>query len=212
MHHIIKYFPGLYSIQQSRFENLGKLYIYWNQKINIISRKDIKSLYLHHILHSLSIAKVVQFKPGTKIIDVGTGGGFPGIPLSILFPRAEFWFIDSVGKKIKVVESIIDTLGLTNCKAKKIRAKDFNEQYDFIIGRAVTNLPEFIKIITDKVNNKCFNSFNNGIFYLKGGDITEEIKSLPYQTKTFNITDYFKEPFFKKKKIVYIDLIKLSPE
>ena len=111
-----------------------------------------------------------------------------------------------------VVESIINTLGLINCKAKKIRAKDFDEQYDFIIGRAVTNLPEFIKIITDKVNNKCFNSFNNGIFYLKGGDITEEIKSLPYQTKTFNITDYFKEPFFKKKKIVYIDLIKLSPE
>ena len=206
MHHIIKYFPGLNSIQKSRFENLGKLYNYWNQKINI------KSLYLHHILHSLSIAKIIQFKAGTKIIDIGTGGGFPGIPLSILFPGAEFWFIDSVGKKIKVVESIINTLGLINCKAKKIRAEDFNEQYNFIIGRAVTNLPEFIKIITGNVSNKCFNSLNNGILYLKGGDITEEIKSLPYQIKTFDITDYFKEPFFKTKKIVYIDLTKLSPE
>ncbi len=210
MHHIIKYFPGLSSIQQSRFENLGKLYNYWNKKINIISRKDIKSLYLHHILHSLSIAKVIQFKPGTKIIDVGTGGGFPGIPLSILFPGSEFRLVDSVGKKIKVVASIIDTLDLANCKTEKVRAEDFNEEYDFIIGRAVTNLPGFIKYIDGNVSNKCFNSFNNGILYLKGGDITEEMSSLPYQTKTFNIYDFFKEPFFKTKKIVYIDLVKPS--
>jgi len=207
VYHIIKYFPELTSAQKSRFENLGELYNYWNQRINLISRKDIKSLYLHHILHSLSIARVIQFRPRTKIIDIGTGGGFPGIPLSILFPEAQFYFIDSIGKKIKVVDAIITALGLQNCHAKKIRAEDINDQYDFVLGRAVTSLSQFVKIISDKVSNKCFNSLNNGVLYLKGGNITEEIESLPYKTEIFNISDFFKEPFFETKIIVYINLI-----
>jgi 16S rRNA (guanine527-N7)-methyltransferase len=207
MHHLIKYFPDLTDVQLSRFEKLGELYNYWNARINIISRKDINSLYLHHILHSLSIAKVIQFKSGTKIIDAGTGGGFPGIPLSIFFPDAEFYFVDSIGKKIKVVEAIIDELELNNCKARQIRAEDVTGQYDFILGRAVTNLPRFISIISDKVSNKCFNSLDNGVLYLKGGDINKEIKSLPYRTQIFNIIDYFKEPFFETKKIVYINMV-----
>jgi len=207
MYHIIKYFPDLTATQKSRFENLGELYNYWNQRINLISRKDIKSLYLHHILHSLSIARVIQFKPHTRIIDIGTGGGFPGIPLSILFPEAQFYFIDSIGKKIKAVQAIIAALGLKNCHAKKIRAENINDQYDFIIGRAVTNLSQFVKTISDKVSNKCSNSLDNGILYLTGGNITEEIKSLPYKTEIFNISSFFKEPFFETKIIVYINLI-----
>lgn len=207
MYHIIKYFPHLTATQKSRFENLRELYNYWNQRINLISRKDIKSLYLHHILHSLSIARIIQFSPHTKIIDIGTGGGFPGIPLSILFPEAQFYFIDSTGKKIKVVEAIIAALGLKNCQAKKIRAENINDEYDFIIGRAVTNLSQFVKIISDKISNKSFNSLNNGILYLTGGSITEEIKSLPYKTEIFNISSFFKEPFFETKIIVYINLI-----
>jgi 16S rRNA (guanine527-N7)-methyltransferase len=206
MYHIIKYFPELTSAQKSRLENLGELYNYWNQRINIISRKDIKSLYLHHILHSLSIARVIQFRPRTKIIDVGTGGGFPGIPLSILFPEAQFCFIDSIGKKIKVVEAIISALRLKNCHAKKTRAENINDQYDFILGRAVSNLTQFVKIISDKVINKSFNSLSNGILYLKGGNITDEIKTLPYKTKIFNISSFFEEPFFETKLIVYINL------
>ena len=207
MYHIIKYFPDLTATQKSRFENLGELYNYWNQRINLISRKDIKSLYLHHILHSLSIARVIQFNPHTRIIDIGTGGGFPGIPLSILFPEAQFYFIDSIGKKIKAVQAIIAALGLKNCHSKKIRAENINDQYDFIIGRAVTNLSQFVKTISDKVSNKCSNSLDNGILYLTGGNITEEIKSLPYKTEIFNISSFFKEPFFETKIIVYINLI-----
>jgi len=210
MYHIIKYFPDLTATQKSRFENLGELYNYWNQRINLISRKDIKSLYLHHILHSLSIARVIQFNPHTRIIDIGTGGGFPGIPLSILFPEAQFYFIDSIGKKIKAVQAIIAALGLKNCHAKKIRAENINDQYDFIIGRAVTNLSQFVKTISDKVSNKCSNSLDNGILYLTGGNITEEIKSLPYKTEIFNISSFFKEPFFETKIIVYINLINNS--
>ncbi len=206
MHYIVKYFPDLASNQKDRFEYLGELYNYWNQKINIISRKDIKSLYLHHILHSLSIAKLIQFKPRTKIIDVGTGGGFPGIPLSIMFPEADFYFIDSIGKKIKVVKEIINELGLINCQAERIRAQDISGKYDFITGRAVTNLTQFVKIISDRVSSKCFNSFNNGIFYLKGGKIAGEIKSLPYKAEIFNISGFFEEPFFETKMIVYINL------
>jgi 16S rRNA (guanine527-N7)-methyltransferase len=206
MYHIIKYFPDLTPAQKNKLENLGELYSYWNQKINIISRKDIKSLYLHHILHSLSIARVIHFNPMTKIADVGTGGGFPGIPLSILFPEAQFYFIDSRGKKIKVVEAIIAALGLKNCQVKKSRAEDIGGKYDFIIGRAVMNLPQFVKIISDKVSSRSFNSLHNGILYLKGGAVKEELKSLQYKTEIFDIYDFFKEPYFKTKIIVYIEI------
>ena len=207
MHHLIKYFPDLTSEQQSRLKKLGELYNYWNTRINVISRKDVKSLYLHHILHSLSIARVIQFKPGTKIIDVGTGGGFPGIPLSILFTDAKFYFIDSISKKIKVVEAVINALDLKNCEARQIRAEDVTGQYDFITGRAVTNLSKFVSLMSGKVSYRCFNSINNGIIYLKGGDIEEEIKSLPFKAEIFNISGFFKEPYFETKKIVYISLV-----
>jgi len=211
MHNIIKYFPDLSTTQQSRFRKLGELYKYWNTRINVISRRDIKNLYLHHILHSLSIARVIQFQPGTRIIDVGTGGGFPGIPISILFTDAEFYFVDSVGKKIKVVEAVIDALDLNNCKAIHVRAENVAGKYDFIMGRAVTNLSKFVTLMSGKVSNRGFNSIKNGIIYLKGGDMEEEIKSLPYIVKIFNISDYFNEPFFETKKIVYINLISNSP-
>ncbi len=207
MHHILKYFPDLTIEQQIRFKKLGELYNYWNTRINVISRKDIKNLYLHHILHSLSIARLIQFKPGTRIIDVGTGGGLPGIPLSIFFADAEFYFIDSVRKKIKVVESIIDELDLKNSKAMQVRAEDVTGQYDFIMGRAVTILPKFVTLMSGKISHRCFNSFKNGIIYLKGGDMEEELRSLPCKTEIFNISDYFSEPFFETKRIIYINLV-----
>jgi 16S rRNA (guanine527-N7)-methyltransferase len=204
MHQILKYFPDLTSEQQSRLIRLGELYHYWNTRINVISRKDIKNLYLHHILYSLSIVRLIQFKAGTRIADVGTGGGLPGIPLSIIFTDSEFYFIDSVGKKIKVVNAIIDALDLKNSRAIQARAEDVTVQYDFITGRAVTNLTEFVTILANKLSPHSFNSINNGILYLKGGDVEEELKSLPYRSKVFKISDYFSEPFFETKKIIYV--------
>ncbi len=204
MHQILKYFPDLTSEQQSRLTKLGELYYYWNTRINVISRKDIKNLYLHHILHSLSIVRLIQFKAGTRIADVGTGGGLPGIPLSIIFTDSEFYFIDSVSKKIKVVNAIIYALDLKNSRAIRARAEDVTGQYDFITGRAVTNLTEFVTILASKLSPHSFNSLNNGIIYLKGGDVEEELKSLPCRSKVFGISDYFSEPFFETKKIIYV--------
>ena len=205
MHQILKYFPDLTSEQQSRLTRLGELYYYWNTRINVISRKDIKNLYLHHILHSLSIVRLIQFKAGTRIADVGTGGGLPGIPLSIIFTDSEFYFIDSVSKKIKVVNSIIDALDLKNARAICARAENVTVQYDFITGRAVTNLTEFVTVLASKLSPHSFNSLNNGIIYLKGGDVEEELRSLPYRSKVFKISDYFSEPFFETKKIIYVN-------
>jgi 16S rRNA (guanine527-N7)-methyltransferase len=205
MHQILKYFPDLTSEQQSRLTRLGELYYYWNTRINVISRKDIKNLYLHHILHSLSIVRLIQFKAGTRIADVGTGGGLPGIPLSIIFTDSEFYFIDSVSKKIKVVNSIIDALDLKNARAICARAENVTGQYDFITGRAVTNLTEFVTVLASKLSPHSFNSLNNGIIYLKGGDVEEELRSLPYRSKVFKISDYFSEPFFETKKIIYVN-------
>ena len=205
MHQILKYFPDLTSEQQSRLIRLGELYHYWNTRINVISRKDIKNLYLHHILHSLSIVRLIQFKAGTRIADVGTGGGLPGIPLSIIFTDSEFYFIDSVSKKIKVVNSIIDALDLKNARAICARAENVTVQYDFITGRAVTNLTEFVTVLASKLSPHSFNSLNNGIIYLKGGDVEEELRSLPYRSKVFKISDYFSEPFFETKKIIYVN-------
>ncbi len=210
MHSIVKYFPGLTSEQKDKFEKLGDLYKYWNTKINVISRKDINSLYLHHILHSLSIGKVILFKPLTRVIDAGTGGGLPGIPLSILFPETTFHLVDSTGKKIKVVKAIIDTLKLKNCSAENIRAEDASGKYDFVISRAVGTLPSFVKMIQNKVSKKSVNTFENGVFYLKGGDILHEINSLRYEYQIFMISEFFKEPYFETKKIVYINMISIT--
>lgn len=206
MHHIVKYFPRLTEEQKDKFEKLGQLYKFWNTKINVISRKDIDSVYLHHILHSLAIGKIIQFKSGSKIIDVGTGGGLPGIPLSILFPEVTFYLVDSTGKKIKVVNTIIDSLRLKNCIAEQIRAEDTSGQYDFIVSRAVGTLPRFINIVHDKVSKKSINSLANGLFYLKGGDIKQETDSLSYNSQVFMISDFFNESYFETKKIVYVNL------
>tara|TARA_B100001173_G_C15904439_1_gene511357 strand:- start:119 stop:703 length:585 start_codon:yes stop_codon:yes gene_type:complete len=181
------------------------LYESWNNKINVVSRKDISELNLRHVLHSLSIAKIIKFIPETKILDVGTGGGFPGIPLAIMFPEVSFHLTDSIGKKIKVVKAISNELGLKNVVAEQIRSENVNQQYDFVISRAVTNMTDFIKIVDGKVSSKSKNSLDNGILYLKGGDLTNELKQLK-NVKTFNISSYFNDIFFESKKIVYLPM------
>ncbi len=204
MHHILKYFPELTALQQKQFEQLEELYRFWNARINVISRKDMDELYVHHVLHSLSVARLISFVPGTKILDVGTGGGFPGIPLSILFPDSSFLLIDSIGKKIKVVNNIATSLGLKNCTGKQIRAEDITGKFDFIISRAVTRLPVFLQWVKDKIEIKKKNSIPNGIIYLKGGDIEEEVHAIKNSVKIYSVSDYFDESFFETKKIVYI--------
>jgi 16S rRNA (guanine527-N7)-methyltransferase len=204
MHLILKYFPELTALQQKQFEQLEELYRFWNTRINVISRKDMDELYLHHVLHSLSVARLISFVPGTKILDVGTGGGFPGIPLSILFPESSFLLIDSIGKKVRVVNNIASSLGLKNCSGKQIRAEILKGKFDFIISRAVTKLPVFLQWVKDKIEIKGKNSLPNGIIYLKGGDLEEEIHSIRNSVKIYSVSDYFDEQFFETKKIVYI--------
>jgi 16S rRNA (guanine527-N7)-methyltransferase len=203
---INKYFPDLTKKQEEQFAGLGDLYNYWNSKINVISRRDISQLYIHHILHSLSIARVLPFKPDTFILDAGTGGGFPGIPLSILFPRVRFLLADSIVKKIKVVNDIIKETGLTNCVTQCSRVENINLKFDFIVCRAVTVLPQLIHWIGNKVLKRSFNSLHNGILYLKGDNPEKELKGTKYNYKVFNINSFFSEDFFKTKKVVYIDL------
>ena len=201
---IKKYFPDLSSHQLQQFEMLKPLYSDWNQKINVISRKDADNLEINHILHSLAIAKIISFKAGTKILDVGTGGGFPGIPLAIMFPDCKFHLIDSIGKKITVVEAVAKEIGLENLTAAKIRAEDVDEKFNFIISRAVTTLPVFYKWIENKIISKNQNSIKNGVIYLKGGDLSEELKAFENRNTVYNISDYFEEDFFETKKIVHI--------
>ena len=201
---IKKYFPDLSSHQLQQFEMLKPLYSDWNQKINVISRKDADNLEIKHILHSLAIAKIISFKAGTKILDVGTGGGFPGIPLAIMFPDCKFHLIDSIGKKITVVEAVAKEIGLENLTAAKVRAEDVDEKFNFIISRAVTTLPVFYKWIENKIISKNQNSIKNGVIYLKGGDLTEELKPFENRNTVYNISDYFEEDFFETKKIVHI--------
>lgn len=201
---IKKYFPDLSAGQMEQFEMLTPLYSEWNEKINVISRKDVENLETNHILHSLAIAKIISFKSGTKILDVGTGGGFPGIPLAIMFPECKFHLIDSIGKKITVVEAIAKEIGLQNLTAEKIRAEDVEGKFNFIVSRAVTTLPEFYSWIENKIISKSQNTLKNGVIYLKGGDLTEELKAFEKRHKVFDISNIFEEEFFETKKIVHI--------
>ena len=200
---IEKYFPDLTELQISQFTQLEELYKDWNIQINVVSRKDIDELYLRHVLHSLGIAKVIQFKPGTKIMDVGTGGGFPGIPLAILFPETEFHLVDSIGKKIKVVDGVVEGLGLTNVKTTHGRVEEVKDTYDFIVSRAVAQMETFVRWNKGRISKKQHHNLKNGILYLKGGDLTEELAKYTSAT-IYNLPDYFEEDFFETKKIVHL--------
>jgi 16S rRNA (guanine527-N7)-methyltransferase len=201
---IIKYFPQLNANQIHQFEQLQPLYNEWNEKINIISRQDIQNLYLHHVLHSLSIARLIQFHKGTTVMDVGTGGGFPGLPLAIMFPLTDFYLIDSTGKKIKVVNEITKSLGLTNVVAEQKRVEEVHHTFDFIISRAVTNLTDFISLTKKNISPDSSNNITNGILYLKGDDALKEIKKIHAGKFMFDISQYFPEEYFLTKKIVYL--------
>ena len=193
-------------MQRNRFASLQELYANWNAKINLISRQDIGNLYTHHVLHSLAIAKVITFKADTKILDVGTGGGFPGIPMAIMFPEVKFHLVDSIGKKIKVVEDVIRQLGLDNATCEQARAEQLQSKYDFVVSRAVTTIPEFVNWIRGKISKNNQHGVTNGIFYLKGGNLEDEIKPFKKKTTLFEISDYFKEDYFRGKQIVYLPL------
>ena len=199
---ILKYFPEITDEQKQQFEKLEKLYTEWNEKINVISRKDMDGLYEKHILHSLGIAKVMPFADGTKVLDVGTGGGFPGIPLAILFPEVSFTLIDSIGKKIKVVEAVSEGLGLKNVTAVHGRAEKLKEKFHFVVSRAVTQMPEFLRWLKGKFEKEQFNEKHNGVLYLKGGDLAEELAGL--RCEIFQLKNYFEEEFFDTKKVVYL--------
>jgi 16S rRNA (guanine527-N7)-methyltransferase len=201
---IEKYFPDLTAIQKDRIKKLYDLYVYWNERINLISRKDIDNLYERHILHSMSIAKFFEFTKDTKIADVGTGGGLPGIPLAILFPDVHFILIDSTQKKIKVVEEIVQTLGLENATPLCQRFESLKEQFDYITGRGVAAFPEFVKLVNPKLSNVSQNEKRNGVIYLKGGDFYGEIAQYKNKIKLYNISDVFKEEYFSTKKIIYL--------
>lgn len=202
---ILKYFPGLTPQQIKQFEQLLPLYTEWNAKINVISRKDIDALYERHVLHSLAIARVISFTKGTRILDVGTGGGFPGIPLAIAFPEVHFHLTDAIGKKIKVVQAVAEALGLKNITAEHIRAEKVKHHYDFVVSRAVTRMPEFVGWTHNKIRKNDQNLLPNGILYLKGGELTEELKNFP-KALCYPISDFFEEDFFETKKVVYLPL------
>jgi len=201
---ITKYFPHLSEKQINQFAQLQSLYEHWNAQINVISRKDIEFLYERHILHSLGIAKVISFKANTNIMDVGCGGGFPGIPLAILFPESIFYLIDSIGKKIKVVNEVATAIGLTNVRAEHKRAEEVKEKFEFVVSRAVTEFPVFYRWVQNKISSKQFNELPNGILYLKGGDLSEEFKSFQKWVLFYDLKDYFSEEFFETKKVVYL--------
>ena len=201
---IQQYFKGLSEQQVARFDQLYALYSFWNAQINVISRKDIDELYERHILHSLGIAKFINFTPGTKVLDVGTGGGFPGIPLAILFPDVQFHLVDSIGKKIKVVTEVAAALGLNNVKASHLRAEQVTDKYDFVVSRAVTRLIDFYPWVKGKFSKESKNAIPNGILYLKGGDLKEEITESRLKAELYPLSDYFKEEFFETKYVVYI--------
>lgn len=204
---ILKYFPHLTEEQHRQFTALYDLYLDWNAKINVISRKDIENLYEHHVLHSLAIAKVIDFKPGTTVMDLGTGGGFPGIPLAILFPETKFHLVDSIGKKVRVANEVADAIGLTNVTFRHARAQEEKQLFDFVVSRAVMPLSDLIEIIKKNISKKQINALPNGLICLKGGELQHE--TLPFKNKTviYNINDFFGEEFFETKKVVYVPLV-----
>jgi len=201
---ILKYFPDLTAKQIDQFSQLFDLYVYWNAQINVISRKDIEELYERHVLHSMGIAKVCTFRAGESVLDVGTGGGFPGIPLAILFPDTQFYLVDSIGKKIKVVKEVASALGLENLRAEHLRAEQIKEKFNFVVSRAVTRLGEFYPWIQGKFKKDTINAIPNGILYLKGGDLDEEIKESKLKAELYPLSAYFEEDFFETKYVVYV--------
>jgi 16S rRNA (guanine527-N7)-methyltransferase len=201
---IFQYFPDLTPLQKEQFSQLQGLYEHWNSQINVISRKDIDQLYERHVLHSLGIAKVISFLPGEHVLDVGTGGGFPGIPLAILFPETKFYLVDSIGKKIKVVQEVAKALGLTNLRAAHMRAEQFEDRFDFVVSRAVTRLKDFYPWVKDKFNKESKNTISNGILYLKGGDLVEEIAESRLAVKRYDLKNYFPGEFFETKQVIYV--------
>ena len=204
---VFKYFPKISEVQKNQFLNMQALYQDWNKKINVVSRKDIDELYLRHVLHSLGIAKVLEFQPGAAVLDVGTGGGFPGIPLAILFPNTRFTLVDAIGKKIRVVDEVVSGLELSNVETFHSRVEDVQGQFDFIISRAVAAMPTFVHWTRGKIKKKSTHALRNGILYLKGGDLSEELKDYK-NTRIFPLSDYFEEEFFETKKVVYLPLKK----
>lgn len=203
---ILKYFPNLSEVQQQQFAALHDLYTDWNSKINVISRKDITNLYKHHVLHSLGIAKVMQFRPETTVMDLGTGGGFPGIPLAILFPETHFHLVDSIGKKVKVATEIANAIGLKNVTTRHCRAEEEKQLFDFVVSRAVMPLTDLLKIIRKNIKKEQHNVLPNGLICLKGGELEREVMPVKHQTLMYDLKDYFEEEFFETKKVVYVTI------
>ena len=203
---IYRYFPNLNDVQLQQFAALGELYRDWNTKINVISRKDIDQLYEHHVLHSLAIAKIINFRPGTRILDFGTGGGFPGVPLSILFPECQFKLIDGTGKKIRVAQEVCDAIGLKNCAPTHLRGEDEKDKYDFIVSRAVMPLPDLVKLMRKNISKTSSNALPNGVLCLKGGNLQAELQPYHKIVETTEISQFFKEEWFKEKFIIYLPL------
>lgn len=203
---ILKYFPNLSEVQQQQFAALYDLYTDWNSKINVISRKDITNLYEHHVLHSLGIAKVMQFRPETTVMDLGTGGGFPGIPLAILFPETHFHLVDSIGKKVKVATEIANAIGLKNATTRHCRAEEEKQLFDFVVSRAVMPLTDLLKIIRKNIKKEQHNALPNGLICLKGGELEREVMPVKHQTLMYDLKDYFEEEFFETKKVVYVTI------
>jgi 16S rRNA (guanine527-N7)-methyltransferase len=203
---INKYFPDLTAAQRDKFGQMEELYQFWNARVNVISRQDIDTLYERHVLHSLGIAKVQPFKSGTSVLDVGTGGGFPGIPLAIMFPHAQFHLVDSIGKKIRVVQEIAQALGLDNVRAEQTRAEKLDDSYEFVVSRAVTRMAPFVGWVKKNMSRNSFHELRNGILYLKGGDLKEELSELKEKARVYELSGFFNEEFFETKKVVYVPL------